>query len=81
MKKKVQFRINGTALRMGLVSTAAMSMGVLFVKQLELSNTICLFVEVACGAVIYVASNIVIKNALLFELIEKVKGKFLHKIK
>lgn len=81
MKKKVQFRINGKALRMGLVSTAAMSMGVLFVKQLELSNTICLFVEVACGAVIYVTSNIVMKNALLFELIEKVKGKLLHKIK
>lgn len=81
MKKKIQFRINWKALIMGLFSTIAMSIGLFLIQQLELSNTISLFIEVFCSGVIYVTVNIVMKNALMFELIEKVKGKFLHKIK
>ena len=81
MKKKVQFRINWKALIMGLFSTIAMSIGLLLIQQLDLSNIISLFVEVFCSGVIYVTLNIVMKNTLMFELIEKVKGKFLHKIK
>ena len=81
MKKKVQFRINWKALIMGLFSTIAMSIGIFLIQQLELSNTISLFIEVFCSGVIYVTVNIVMKNALMFELIEKIKEKFLYKIK
>ena len=47
--------------------------------QLRLPNTVGLFVEVACGAVVYIAVNMVMRNALMFEIINKVKKKLLHK--
>lgn len=78
MKKKVRFNINGKALVTGLFSTAIMSTCVLLLMQLSLPNTIGLFVEVACGAVVYIAVNLAMKNALMFELLEKVKNKILH---
>ena len=79
MKKKVQFSINGKALVTGMFSTAAMSVCVFMLMQLRLSNTVGLFVEVACGAIVYVAVNMAMKNALMFEIIEKVKNKISHK--
>ena len=79
MKKKVRFIINGKVLVTGLFSTAIMSVCVLMLMQLRLSNTVGLFVEVACGVVIYVAVNMVMKNALMFEIIDKVKKKLLDK--
>lgn len=77
MKKKVQFRINRKALKMGLFSTVVMSACVLLVKRIALSNTMELLAEVICGAFVYVAINIVMKNALFFEIIEKVRTKIL----
>ena len=79
MKKKVRFIINGRALVTGVTSTAIMSVCVLLLMQLRLSNTIGLFVEVTCGASVYIAVNLAMKNVLMFELIEKVKNKILHK--
>ena len=79
MKKKVHFSINGKALVTGLFSTAIMSVCVLILMQLRLPNTVGLFVEVACGAVVYIAVNMVMRNALMFEIINKVKKKLLHK--
>ena len=38
-----------------------------------------LFIEVAVGAIVYVVVNTAMKNALMFEIIEKVKNKILHK--
>lgn len=79
MKKKVRFNINGRALVMGIFSTAIMSVCVLMIMQLRLPNTIGLFAEVACGAVIYVAVNLAMKNALMFEIIRKVKNRIMRK--
>ena len=78
MKKKVRFSINGKALVTGLFSTVIMSVCVLMLLQLRLPNTIGLFIEVVCGAVVYVAVNIAMKNTLIFEIIEKVKNKISH---
>ena len=78
MKKKVRFSINGKALVTGLFSTVIMSVCVLMLMQLRLPNTIGLFIEVVCGAVVYVAVNIAMKNTLIFEIIEKVKNKISH---
>ena len=79
MKKKVRFNINGKAPVTGLFSTAIMSVCVVMLMQLKLPNTAGLFVEVACGAVVYVAVNMVMKNALMFEIIDKVKKKLFDK--
>lgn len=38
-----------------------------------------LFIEVACGAIVYAAVNMAMKNALIFEIIEKIKSKILCK--
>jgi O-antigen/teichoic acid export membrane protein len=76
MKKKVQFGINRKALITGLFSTTAMAVCVFFIKQLDLSNTIGLFTEVVCGAVVYIIINLALKNALMFEYIEKIKAIF-----
>ena len=79
MKKKVRFSINGKALVSGLFSTAIMSVCVLLLMQLRLPNTVGLIVEVACGAIVYIAVSIATKNVLMFEIIGKVKNKILRK--
>lgn len=45
---------------------------------LKLPNTIGLIVEVGCGALVYIAINLMMKNALMFEMIQKLKTKLLH---
>lgn len=71
--------IYGKALVTGLFSTAIMSVSVLMLMQLRLPNTVGLFIEVACGAIVYAAVNMAMKNALIFEIIEKIKSKILCK--
>ena len=56
-----------------------MSICVFVFMQLRLPNTVALFIEVAVGAIVYVVVNTAMKNALMFEIIEKVKNKILHK--
>ena len=56
-----------------------MAVIVLAVAQLELPNTIGLIVEILCGVVVYVTLNLVMKNTLIFEILQKVKGKISHK--
>ena len=78
MKKKVKFFINIKVFIKGLFSTAVMAVIVLAVAQLELPNTIGLIVEILCGVVVYVTLNLVMKNTLIFQIGNKVKGKISH---
>lgn len=71
--------VNWKSLITGIFSTAVMSICVLGLKLLELPNTIGLIVEVGCGALVYIAINLIMKNALIFEVIQKFKTKLLHK--
>src|SRR5699024_7046941 len=79
MKKNVSFNVNWKSLILGIFSTAVMSVCVLGLMLLKLPNTIGLVVEVGCGALVYIAINLMMKNALMFEMIQKVKTKLLHK--
>nr|WP_288976805.1 oligosaccharide flippase family protein [uncultured Blautia sp.] len=79
MKKKVRFSINGKALAEGLLSTAIMAACVCLLMQINLPNMVGLMVEVACGAIVYVAVNLMMKNAFMIEILEKVKVKLLHR--
>lgn len=79
MKKKVKFNVNWKSLITGTFSTAVMSVCVLGLMLLKLPNTIGLIVEVGCGALAYIAINLMMKNALMFEMIQKLKTKLLHK--
>lgn len=74
MKQKVQFHIDGKPLVTGLTSTAIMSVCVIMLMNLRLPNTLGLFIEVMCGAIIYVIVNIALKNSLMIELIKKFKN-------
>lgn len=75
MKQKVQFHIDGKPLVTGLTSTAIMSVCVIMLMNLRLPNTLGLFIEVMCGAIIYVIVNIALKNSLMIELIKKFKNR------
>lgn len=79
MKKKVRFSINGKALAEGLLSTVIMAACVCLLMQINLPNMVGLMVEVACGAIVYVAVNLMMKNAFMIEILEKVKVKLLHR--
>ena len=79
MKKKVRFNVNWKSLILGIFSTAVMSVCVLRLMLLKLPNTIGLVVEVGCGALVYIGINLMMKNTLMFEMIQKVKTKLLHK--
>lgn len=75
MKKKINFDISSKPLVKGVFSTLIMSLCVILIKQLHLSNIIGLLLEVISGIIVYVLVNLMIKNALLFEMIEKLKEK------
>ena len=79
MKKKVKFTINMKALTKGLISTAVMTLSVYIIMQFKLPNTIGLILEILCGVIAYTAVNLVMKNTLIFEIVNKVKGKISHK--
>lgn len=79
MKKKVRFNINGKALGTGLFSTTIMSICVIILMQIRLPNTIGLFIEVVCGAIVYIAVNLIMKNELMYEILDKIKNKILRK--
>ena len=79
MKKKVKFTINMKALAKGLISTAVMTLSVYIIMQFKLQNTIGLILEILCGVIAYTAVNLVMKNTLIFEIVNKVKGKISHK--
>ena len=81
MKKKVWFRIDKKALILGLFSTTTMAVSVLFIKQLNLPNTISFLAEVIGGTVVYITLNLAMKNALMLEFIEKAKNIISHKNK
>lgn len=68
-----------SSLATGTFSTAVMSVCVLGLMLLKLPNTIGLIVEVGCGALVYIAINLMMKNALMFEMIQRFKTKLLHK--
>ena len=75
MKQKVQFHLDGKPLVIGLTSTAIMSVCVIMLMNLRIPNTLGLFIEVMCGAIIYVIVNIALKNSLMIELIKKFKNR------
>lgn len=79
MKKKVQFEINRKALTTGLFSTAIMFVCVLMLMQLKLPNAVGLFVEVTCGAFVYIVVNFAMKNTLMVEVIKKIKNRTKNK--
>ena len=76
----MKFSINLKALITGIFSTAIMSVCILGIMQLKVPNTVGLIVEVGCGALVYIAINLIMKNALMFEMIKKLKTKLLHKV-
>lgn len=78
MKKKVRFAINSKALVKGLVSTATMAVCVCAVMQFNLPNTLGLVIKVGCGILVYGVVNLLMKNELMYEIMEKIKGKIVH---
>lgn len=79
MKKKVKFTINMKELTKGFISTAVMTLSVYIIMQFKLPNTIGLILEILCGVIAYTAVNLVMKNTLIFEIVNKVKGRISHK--
>ena len=79
MKKKVSFSINVKALTKGLISTIVMALSVYIIMQLKLSNIISLLSEILVGVIVYITVNLVMKNSLILETVQKVKRKNLHR--
>lgn len=79
MKKKVSFSINVKALTKGLISTIVMALSVYIIMQLKLPNIISLLSEILVGVIVYITVNLVMKNSLILETVQKVKRKNLHR--
>lgn len=79
MKKKVRFSINVKALTKGLISTIVMALSVYIIMQLKLPNIISLLSEILGGVIVYITVNLVMKNSLILETVQKVKRKSLHR--
>ena len=62
-----------------LLSIISMTLCVIPVMNLKLSSTVGFFIKVLCGVFVYLLSSIVLKNEMVFEILQKVKGKTVHK--
>ena len=77
IKKKIRFNINIRSLMMGLISTGIMAISILLIMRLNLSNTVGLILEAMCGGIVYIILNLLMRNELMFEILNKVKRKLI----
>lgn len=52
---------------------------VYIIMQLKLPNIISLLSEILVGVIVYITVNLVMKNSLILETVQKVKRKNLHR--
>lgn len=72
MKKKIQFQIDIRPIYVSIITTTLMSLVVLVVMQIHLSNILKLLLEVFCGGIVYIAANLALKNTLIYEILRKI---------
>lgn len=75
MKKKVKFNVNSKFLLMSFISTFAMSLGILMVQGIEMDKAGLLFCKIIIGGLIYLIVNLIMKNNLMLELLQKIRDK------
>lgn len=80
MKKKIKYMLNMKVLLQEIFITVIMVICVRLLSQVSDSNTISLIVEVIGGAFVCVVGNFVVKNTILFEVIDKLLLKGRRKI-
>lgn len=69
--------ISTTLAVVGFIGLVAANEG--FSGQWALYAACGLILEILCGVIAYTAVNLVMKNTLIFEIVNKVKGKISHK--
>lgn len=79
MKKRVRFCADRKAFWTGVAATLLMAVCVWTLMQIKMPDAVGLFVEVVCGGIVYVAANVWMKNALLLEILQRLKTKIRHK--
>lgn len=78
MIKRIKFGINKKVLFTGLLSTTFMSIMVIILMQVNLPNMLAIIVEILGGVIVYVIVNIIMKNSLLFEILNKINIRLKH---
>lgn len=76
MKKKIRFHLELKTLHRSLLTTLLMAGCVFGIMQLQMSNTIGLFTEIVFGGVVYILANLILENALLMEIMKKVRRTY-----
>lgn len=76
MKKKIGIYFKLRDLWISIVSTLMMIIIVSGIMELQISTLPALFLEILFGAVIYIISNLLLKNTLLVEVFQIVRLKF-----
>lgn len=79
MKKKVGFKIDLIAVVKAVFATSLMAICVLALQLLKIPNPVGLILEVGCGGLVYVIVNLMMKNALMYEILRKIRARLLHK--
>ena len=75
MKKKIKFQINYMVLIKSIITIAVMILGVYGIMEIGLSNTISLLIEILVGGFIYIIGNLILKNTLTIEIVQKIIKK------
>lgn len=77
MKKKIKFTLNISVLLKSLGTTLLMTVCVISVMQIRVSNALGLFLEIGCGGIVYIIANYLLKNSLLLELFYKIRQRII----
>ena len=76
MRKKIKVCLELRDLKIAVISTILMMLVVIGIMNIEIPTVLALVIEVMCGAIVYMVSNIMLKNSLLVELLQIVKSKY-----
>lgn len=80
IKKKIKLQLNLRSLIICAVAAFLMAITVVGIISLQLPVVTAVILEVTCGAVVYAAANILMKNPLLIEVLCWLKNKIRKRI-
>lgn len=75
IKRKVKFQLNWRSLLICSAAVLLMAIAVVGIMSLHLHVVAAIILEVTCGAMVYAAANILMKNPLLMEVLCWIKNK------
>ena len=75
IKKRVCFHLNCRSILVAVIATSVMAVAVFMMMHLQLPVILSIIFEVVCGAIVYIAVNILLGNPIMIDSIQWIRRK------